>query len=121
MEWLLVIAVVVLLSKLNATRKQMAATEQTMLRALDAQAHAPRSLEGIVMAVTGGFAYWFDDDADLVRAPWNGQFADLDDVEIVDPLSLDDLNPADVVTIITAIEDATAKHAAGGKLDALGG
>ena len=117
MEWLLVIAVVVLLSKLNAARKRAAIAEQAALRALvSAQ---PRALDDVVMAVTGGFAYWFDDDGQVVRAPWNGTFADLDFLETVDPLELDDLNPADVVTIMTAIEEATAKRDAGGTLDSL--
>lgn len=103
MEWLLIIIVVVLWAKLRGARR--AAERST---AADAPGTEPHVIEGIVMATTGGFAYWHAGGR-LVRAPWVDGYADLDALEPADPLECDDLPPALALEIIEALEQAETR------------
>lgn len=92
------------------------AKERRAQRALDSlleQHHAAAGgsglqvTEGIIMAVTDGYAYWRI-DGELVRAPYaNGQ-ADVHLMEPADPLTCDDLPPALVVEVLDALDAADA-------------
>ena len=111
MEWI-VIGLIAWWWCVSRAKAEQRRAERALVRALDqhlaAQAGSgPLATEGILMAVTDGYAYWRT-DGELVRAPYvNGQ-ADVKLMEPADPLGCDDLPAALVVEVLDALDAAEA-------------
>jgi len=67
------------------------------------QPHALEPRHGMVVCEVGGYLYWLSAGS-LVRARCVNGLAEVDSARPVDPLTVDDVDPATLVEILDALE-----------------
>lgn len=68
-----------------------------------------RGVRGVLMCVHDDWAYWRL-HGELMRAPLVGGRAELRHAHVVDPLDCTDLNPADAIAVLDALDDAETRY-----------
>lgn len=68
-----------------------------------------RGVQGVLMCVHDDWAYWRL-DGELMRAPLVCGMAELRHAHAVDPLECADLNPADAIAVLNALDDAEVRY-----------
>jgi membrane protein implicated in regulation of membrane protease activity len=76
---------------------------------LDRSAQGLRGARGVLMCVHDDWAYWRL-DGDLMRAPLISGRAELRHAHPVDVLACTDLNPADAIAVLDALDEAEVKY-----------
>lgn len=76
---------------------------------LDRSAQMLRGVRGVLMCVHDDWAYWRL-DGELMRAPLISGRAELRHAHVVDLLDCADLNPADAIAVLDALDEAEVKY-----------